>query len=91
MTLTREDQADGPMTEMEEMQQILVHEHIHELQHEAMALRAERARDARATPRGTGSGPRGRVGRWLIGVGEAIAGQPADSVAEAGDRMASPV
>jgi hypothetical protein len=91
MTLTREDQANGPMTEMEEMQQILVAEHIHELQHEALALRAERARDARAAPRGTGPGPRGRLGRWIIGVGLAIAGQPAERPTEAGDRMASPV
>jgi hypothetical protein len=76
---------------MEEVQQVLVHEHIHELQHEAAALRAERARSAQAAHRGTGSGPRGRIGRWLIGVGLAIAGPPAEGLGDSGDRMASPV
>ena len=78
-------------SEMEQVQQVLVHEHIHELQHEAAALRAERARSTQATPRGTGSGPRGRIGRWLIGVGLAIAGPPAEGLRDSGDRMASPV
>jgi hypothetical protein len=72
---------------MEQVQQVFVHEHIHELQHEAAALRAERARSTQATPRGTGSGPRGRIGRWLI----AIAGPPAESLGDPGARMASPV
>jgi hypothetical protein len=76
---------------MEQVQQVLVHEHIHELQHEAAALRTERALSARAAPRGTGSGPRGRIGRWLIGVGLAIAGPPDESLGDPGDRMASPV
>ena len=76
---------------MEQVQQVLVHEHIHELQHEAAALRAERALSATAAPRGTGSGPRGRIGRWLIGVGLAIAGPPDEGLVDPGDRMASPV
>jgi len=68
-----------------------VADRIHELQHEAAALRAERARNGQATPRGRGTGPRARVGRWLITVGVAIAGSPVDRAGEAGDRMASPV
>ncbi len=81
------------------MQQILVTDHIHDLEHLAEALRAERERDARATPRaalratprGAGTGPRRRLGAWLIGVGEAIAGRSADPVGDCGDAMASPV
>ncbi len=75
------------------MQHMLVEDHIHELQHEAAALRAERRRDEHrretAPPRGTGSGPRGRVGQWLIVVGRAIAGRPADEgCGDAGDVVA---
>jgi len=76
---------------MEQVQQAFVADHIHELQHEAAALRAERARDRQATPRGTGPGPRRRLGRWLIGVGETISGRSPESVGDCGDPMASPV
>ena len=76
---------------MEQVQQALVADHIHELQHEAEALRAERARDRQATPRTTGTGPRRRIGRWLIGVGEAISGRSPESVGDFGEPMASPV
>ena len=80
------------------MQQILVTDHIHDLEHLAAALRAERERDARAAPRGAGTGPRRRLGAWLIGVGEAIAGRSTDAVGrsvdavgDCGEPMASPV
>jgi len=76
---------------MEQVQQALVADHIHELQHEAAALRAERARDDQATPRATGTGPRRRLGRWLIGFGEAISGRSPDAVGDCGDPMANPV
>jgi hypothetical protein len=76
---------------MDQVQQILVADHIHDLEHEAAALRAERARDVVAAPRATGTGPRRRLGRWLIGVGEAIAGRSPESVGDCGDPMASPV
>ena len=73
------------------MQQILVTDHIHDLEHLAAALRAERERDVRATPRGADTGPRRRLGAWLIGVGEAIAGRSVDAVGDCGEPMASPV
>jgi hypothetical protein len=76
---------------MEQVQQALVADHIHELEREAAALRAERARDNRATPRATGTGPRRRLGRWLIWVGEAISGRSPDPAGDCGDPMASPV
>jgi hypothetical protein len=73
------------------VQQVFVADHIRELERESAALRAERALHGRGTPRRTGTGPRGRVGRWLIAVGEAIAGRSAEGTADAGDPMASPV
>ena len=76
---------------MEQVQQALVADHIHELQDEAAALRAERVRDRQATPRPPGTGPRRRLGRWLIGVGEAISGRSPESVGDCGDPVASPV
>ena len=84
---------------MEQVQQALVADHIHDLQHEAAALRAERARDHQAAsgtdsgaaPRATGTGPRRRLGLWLIGVGETISGRSSDAVGDCGDPMASPV
>ena len=79
------------LTVMADVQKLLVADRIHELQHEAAALRAERERKGHAIPPGPGLGPRARVGRWLIGVGVAIAGSPADRSGETGDRMARPV
>jgi hypothetical protein len=76
---------------MDPVQQVFVADHIHELEREAAALRAERARDARATPRRAGTGPRARVGRWLIVTGEAIAGRSTEGTPDASDPMASPV
>ena len=69
------------------MQQALVADHIHELQQEAAAIRAERERDVRATPRGADTGPRRRLGAWLIGVGEAIAGRSVDGVGRSIDAV----
>jgi len=92
------------MDAMNELQQYLVEDHIHGLEHEAERLRAERERDHRtvetATARATAASPglaatrspasaafamapvtidplpsaRVRLGRWLVGVGAAIAG-----------------
>jgi hypothetical protein len=76
---------------MDPAQQVFVIDHIHELEREAAEIRAERARNDRATPRRTGTRPRARVGRWLIAVGEAIAGCSAEATADASDPMASPV
>jgi hypothetical protein len=72
--------------EMRQVTQILVDDHIHELELVASALRAERVRDARDAPRRTASGSRRRVGRWLVAVGTAIAGGPAESPSEPGKR-----
>ena len=96
------------MDAMNEMQQYLVEDHIHGLEHEAERLRAERERDhhtvdgapARATtpaaalaatpqpasaafavtPVTIAPAPSARVrlGRWLVGVGGAIAGATVD-------------
>jgi hypothetical protein len=106
--------------EMNDLQRILVEDHIHGLEHEAAALRAERDRDHRrdgsthremsgemgaiavgpaldvaaiggapvpasaliagANTAGVdqvdGDSTRVRLGRWLVGVGAAIAGEP---------------
>jgi hypothetical protein len=98
---------------MNEMQQYLVEDHIHGLEHEAERLRAERARSRRtidgapATATTPAAGlaatyppasaafavapvtidpvpsARVRLGRWLVGVGAAIAGARADETAAA--------
>jgi len=98
---------------MNEMQQYLVEDHIHGLEHEAERLRAERERDHRtvetATGRATAASPglaathppasaafamapvtidplpsaRVRLGRWLVGVGAAIAGTTVDQTGTA--------
>jgi hypothetical protein len=75
---------------MTDIQQALVADHIATLAREASALRAERelllASRARAADRGgAGAGtdtalasditsPRVRIGRWLVAVGEVVAG-----------------
>ena len=98
------------MDAMNELQQYLVEDHIHGLEHEAERLRAERERDHRAvetaTARATAASPllaatpspasaafavapvtidpmpsaRVRLGRWLVGVGAAIAGATVDEI-----------
>jgi hypothetical protein len=59
--------------EMDQVQERFVAEYIRELDHDAVADRAEPA-----VPRETAAGPRRRVGMWLINVGEAIAGRSPD-------------
>jgi hypothetical protein len=75
------------------MEKIFVTDHIRDLERDAIAVRGGRGRDLPAAPRRTAAGPRVRVGRWLIGVGEAISGRSGEvaEATEASDRMASPV
>ena len=73
---------------MEDLQQIVVGDHIDELYREADALRAVRLeRDHSPGPldarpgvpgRNARTPARVRVGRWLIGVGSAVAGTSGD-------------
>ena len=85
--MTGTGRKDPRVSDMIELQQALVADHIAGLQREAAALRAERARsDARAIeiapaetepvrlPIVTTGSPRVRLGRWLVGIGSAIAG-----------------
>ena len=65
---------------MEDLQQIIVNEHIHDLRHDA---EVRRLRDpSRDDPGGDGGGgmaaARTRIGEWLIGVGNAVAGSASD-------------
>jgi hypothetical protein len=72
------------MSDIIEIQQAAVADHIADLAREAAALRAERARDdvrVHSAVRDEMSGEpvelaprRVRLGRWLVSVGEAIAG-----------------
>lgn len=76
------------MTDMIDLQKALVADHIAGLERERVALRAERARDHVRAHLAAGTEPldepidhvasalprRARVGRWLVAVGEAIAG-----------------
>jgi hypothetical protein len=56
-------------------QEQFVTDYIRELDHDAVALRAERVRQEQFVVRERGGlGPRVRVGTWLIGLGEAIVG-----------------
>ncbi len=103
------------MNAMNELQQYLVVDHIHGLEHEAERLRAERDRDHHATdatsaraiaPTGSSvaaassasaafavapvtidpaPSARIRLGRWLVGVGAAIAGATVDEAAPVAD------
>lgn len=103
---------------MNEMQQYLVEDRIHGLEHEAERLRAERARNrqttesrsslatapaaapAAAAPTASASfavapvtidpvpSTRVRLGRWLVGVGAAIAGATVEET-DAGVRSAA--
>ena len=72
---------------MIDLQQALVADHIAGLQREGAALRAERFRTEVRTGAGsraatqpvelpvvTAGNPRVRLGRWLVGIGTAIAG-----------------
>ena len=84
------------MSEMIDLKQALVADHITGLEREGAALRAERFRDhvrehATAPHEAAGHpidlpGRRVRLGRWLVSVGEAIAG-PADPCRDGNERM----
>ena len=74
---------------MEDVQQLIVNEHIRDLRREAERLRSERsiADQARAevceatSAAGGGTDPhraRVRIGHWLIDVGTAVAGSGGD-------------
>ncbi len=62
---------------IETQQRILVEDRIHQLRREAAAERAER--DHTSDP------ARVRVGRWLVGMGSAIAGGITPAVARSDD------
>ena len=78
-----------PMSDLTSIQQAAVTDHLADLAREGAALRAERVRDhvrehalepdEALTHPADHSSPRIRLGRWLVAVGEAIAGtgQPA--------------
>jgi hypothetical protein len=80
-------QKEPRVNELIDLQRALVADHITDLEREGAALRAERIRDcAAATPSsGTGASPRVRLGRWLVGVGQTIAGPGATT--DAGDTL----
>ena len=74
---------------MEDLQQLIVNEHIGDLLREAERLRSERSitdqekagdcDDAQALAvRAARHGARVRLGHWLIGVGTAVAGSGGD-------------
>jgi len=60
------------VNDMIDLQQFLVADHIAQLDDEAAALRAERRRPHLQAS--TAATHRVRIGRWLVGVGRAIAG-----------------
>lgn len=81
-----------PDVKMIDLQRTLVSEHIHDLEREGEALRAERLRDhdgAGHAPVAAAPSRRVRLGRWLVAVGEAIAG-PAEGSAVDGPDTLSP-
>ena len=72
------------MTDMIDLQRAIVADHIADLEREGAALRAERDRDHRAHDGLAASAQpahrpprRVRIGRWLVAVGQAIAGPSA--------------
>ncbi len=72
------------VTDTIEIQQVLVAEHIAGLEREAAAIRAERARDHLRVHAESHAGltdqaavlssARARLGRWLVAMGESLAG-----------------
>lgn len=72
---------------MDHVQQLIVSERIDDLHREAERLRTERKvrlrthdRDAgRVTPGVGGRRARARLGHWLIGIGQAVAGSAGDA------------
>jgi hypothetical protein len=74
------------------MEKIFVADHIRELHRDAVGVRGGHGRDVPAAPGGAAAGPRLRVGRWLIGIGQAIAGRPTDATSgDASDRVPNAV
>lgn len=74
------------------MEKIFVADHIRELERDAIGVRGGHGRDLPAAPRRAAAGPRDRVGRWLIGVGEGIAGRRKQVASQdSGDCMPTPV
>lgn len=85
---------------MIDLQQAFVADHIASLERDGAALRAERERDHVRAHAAAGTdvtdepidhptaleSRRARVGRWLVGLGEAIAG-PSDPCRDDNDRM----
>src|SRR4051794_8234791 len=70
--MTGMDRKDPRVSDMIDLQRALVADHIQGLEREGAALRAERLRDhRRATDL---PGVRVRLGQWLVGVGQSIAG-----------------
>ena len=66
---------------MEEIQRIIVNEHMDELRHSAEVHRMRGDTgdgDPADAPPGGGQAARVRLGRWLIGVGTAVAGSARD-------------
>ena len=74
---------------MIDIQKVLVTDHICQLKADAAAANGGRRRGIEEGPaaatqspgprRTTGNGVRERIGHWLVGVGEAIAGTPAQN------------
>src|SRR3954464_12276693 len=80
------------VTDMIDLQQALVADHIADLEREGAALRAERAeRGHRAETRDHAAAPRElphasrrvRLGRWLVAFGESISGPSAPEASRA--------
>jgi hypothetical protein len=69
------------VNDMIDLQQFLVADHIAQLDDEAAALRAERRQRHRGS--GAAGARRVRIGRWLVGVGLAIAGEDHQSLPNA--------
>ena len=65
---------------MEDLQQIIVSEHMDELRHDAdvRRLRDPSREDPGADGGGGVAAARTRLGEWLIGVGNAVAGSASD-------------
>src|SRR5438105_15087689 len=86
-------------TDMNDLQQALVPDHIRDLAREGSALRAERDRDHLREHATTGTDAmdhpadlpsrRVRLGRWLVGLGVAIAGPRPVASAHDGEPLAA--
>jgi hypothetical protein len=72
---------------MEDIQQIIVNEHMNERRHDADVRRLrDPSHDDQGADGGGGVGAaRTRLGEWLIGVGTAVAGSAGDRRGETAD------